>query len=407
MTWKTSRLAVSLIAAAAMSCSSDEAETRTIDADRADVRLAVASNEQLSPKLIDAFHEREGNLFYSPLSIEAVAGMLYAGAKGETAEQLAALLDAPHDPAAFHTGLGDLMADLDGEHGYTLSIANSIFPQRGEKLLESFADTMNDAYRAPTQTLDYQNDAERAREQINRWVEMQTQGKIDELFESGDIHSRTVLALVNAMYFKADWAHAFDKKLTRDAPFTRADLTTVSARMMTLGKAKLRTASFSTATLLELPYRDGELSFLAMLPEKPDEVPELEQLLAGAAVSDVLANLQMDEVTVQLPRFTLRTRFELTPVFQALGATDMFDASRADLSGINGSRDLFVDAFVHEAWVSVDETGTEAAAATGAAVAQKSARQPLAFDHPFVFMIYDNRTGTVLFTGRVMDPTAK
>jgi len=407
MDWKTNRFAVSLIAAAAMSCTSDQAEKRTIDANRADVRLAVASNEQLSPKLIDAFRAREGNLFYSPLSIEAVAGMLYAGAKGETAKQLAEVLGAPHDPAAFHTGLGDLIADLDSDHGYTLSIANNIFPQRGDEPLESFTNTMEDAYRAPTQTLDYLNDAEGARKQINRSVEMQTRGMIDELFEAGDIDSGTVLALVNAMYFKADWARAFDKKLTRDASFTRLDLTKVSVRMMTLLETKLRTASISNATLLELPYRDGDLSFLAMLPDGPDALPELEQLLATTPVSDVIANLQMDEIAVQLPRFTLRERFDLTPVFEALGATDMFDVSRADLSGINGSRDLFVDAFVHEAWVSVDEIGTEAAAATGAALSRKSAPRQIVFDHAFVFMIYDKRTSTVLFTGRVADPTAE
>jgi serine protease inhibitor len=396
----------SLLAAAALSCRddlSDGSVARTIDPTHEDIRAAIHSNLGLTNQLAGAVAQQSGNVIYSPLSIEAVAGMLYAGADSATADQLGLVLGASAEPPLIHAGIGALLQDLAENHGNTIALANRLFVAPTQSLLPDFSALMHDVYRAPAQPLSF-SDPESARMTIDRWVAEQTQNKIPELFMPGTLDPLTSVVAVDALYFKAAWARAFAKSDTQDAPFQRLDGTQVQVPMMQLTAASVRTGTFENGIMVDLPYRSGDLSFLAILPATVQSLPALEQALATADLPGLIADMTATEVNLQLPRFSLRTQLDLVPLFQALGVGDLFDQAHADLSRVDGMRDLYVSRFVHEAWVSVDEEGTVAAAATAAKLTQHSVLS-IQFDRPFLFVIRDELTGAVLFAGRVVDPT--
>jgi serpin B len=382
-------------------------EPRQLDLTSADVQLAARSNARVSFALHGALRQQPGNLFYSPLGIEAVLGMLYAGAGGETAAQLGALLEAGSDPHGFHHGLGALLADLGGDYpgrAYTLSMANRLYGRLDLEPSPEFLAITGEDYRAPLETTDFTK-PEAARSAINRWVASQTRDHVPELLTKGQITDRTLLALVNAIYFKASWAEGFDPANTRSAPFERADHTTVTVQMMSRQEMQVRTRSVAGGQLVELPFRSGDLSFLGLLPDSADGLPALEARL-DTLILPQLDELTESEISVELPRFTVKARLDLIPVLKELGIRDLFNAGVCDLSQIDPSRASFVDPFVHEAWMKIDEVGAEAAAATVAVVRRKSAPQTITFDRPFLFMIRDSYSGALLFIGRVSDPSA-
>ena len=382
---------------------------RNVDAASPSIRAAVHSNARVAAKLDHALRDHPGNLFYSPLSIEAVTGILFAGAAGNTATQLGELLDAEHDAEALHEGLGALLDDLTRTHAqYTLSVANRLWASPGVESSPRFIATMRDHYRAPIGLVDFAADPEAARAAINGWVSDQTASKIPALLEADQISRFTELAIINAIYFKADWAKAFDPSLTRTETFYRADSSEVSVEMMSTPKIKLRTRRDGEARWLELPYRTGDVSFLVYSTDSAANVSvqALQKELEAADLDEVIASLEEAEVVVQMPRFSMRSRLDLVPVFKQLGVTDLFDRSLADLSNVSMAGDRAVDLFLHEAAIWVDEQGTVAVAAT-AAVAGRFAPRPVRLDHPFLFVIRDNLTGAILFSGRVADPSVR
>lgn len=404
---------------AAVSCGSDTPDSevkREVDASSLPIRAAVHSNAQVAGKLAQALSDQPGNLFYSPLSIEAVTGILFAGAAENTAAQLGMLLDAQDNADALHEGLGALLRDLSQEHPqYTLSIANRLWATPGLDSSQAFIATTKDDYDAPTELASFDKDPEAARAKINDWVSDRTVGKIPELLQQGQITKDTVMAVVNAIYFKADWATAFDVAQTRDKGFYITQSSVALVPMMHRPKAKLRTKVEDRARWLELPYRTGEVSFLAytreIFPPSGNQpvasVQELQEDVEKVELDEVVASLSEVEAEVEMPRFSMRSRLDLVPIFKQLGVSDLFDPARADLTNISASRELVVDPFVHEAAVWVDELGTVAAAATAAGVTATSAPIPITFDHPFLFWIRDNRSGAILFSGRVADPRSK
>ncbi|HET8933717.1 MAG TPA: serpin family protein [Polyangiales bacterium] len=415
--YSVASLAWLTVAVAVVGCSGESSVAsveRHVDASSQAIRAAVHSNAAVASKLAGALKDQPGNLFYSPLSIEAASGILLAGAGGDTAAQLATLLDAQADHEALHDGLGALLRDLRREHPqYTLSVANKLWAVPGLESSQRFTDTTRDDYDAPTALVDFTNEPEAARGKINQWVSDQTARKIPELLKPGQITEDTVMAVVNAMYFKADWAKAFDSARTRRQTFHRAGATDVTVDMMSSDKIPVRTLSTDGARWIELPYRTGDVSFLAYTTEAPfgaapgpvTSVQQLQEDLEGVDIDEVVASLSDVEIEVQMPRFSLRSRIDLVPLFRQLGVTDLFDERRADLTNISADGGLYVNPFVHEAAVWVDEQGTVAVAATAGGVVATSAVIPLLIDHPFLFFIRDNLTGAILFSGRVADPT--
>lgn len=396
-----------LAALLAVSACDEPSDPRQIDPASQEIRVALSANASVASTLHGGLRKDGENLFYSPLSIEAVLGMLYAGADGATAGELAALLGGTGDGSQLHAGLGALLEDLGGDHprrGYELNIANRLFVQKGFPIGEAFATVTLEQYRAPAAAEDFAANPEGARSSINGWVRERTAGHVPELFRAGDIVDSTVVAVVNAIYFKGRWAHEFRASSTHSAPFMRRDGSSVQVPMMHSAEIPVRVGEMGSARVLELRYRGGDITFLALLPHSPDGLSALEAELKTTDLTTVAAQLTERELIVEMPRFELRTRIDLRPPLEALGVKELFDPARANLTKICPDQ-LFVQPLIHEAWVRVDEQGTEAAAATGGGVQVTSAPLPFRIDHPFLFFIRDAHTGAILFTGRIEDPS--
>jgi serpin B len=346
--------------------------------------------------------------------------MTYAGARGETARQMARTLRFGLDGHRLHAACGALVRDLNARAdpgAFELSTANALWGQRGEAWLESFTQLIRTDYGASLHDVDFENDADGAAREINAWVERETHEKIRDLVGPGALDRLTRLVLANAIYFKGDWLTAFNERATRDAPFRLAGGGEVKARMM------FRSGGFwyhetTEAQVLEIPYKGGDLSMTIVLPRAVDGLRALEESmppsLRPGPPSRTVVKRRWRKVIVYLPRFTFTCEFSLARTLSAMGMPLAFDDERADFSGMNGNaNDLFVSKVLHKAFVEVTERGTEAAAATAVAMPARCrgpsrTREPPVFraDHPFLFMIRDRRTGAILFMGRVVDPNA-
>ena len=341
------------------------------------------------------------NLFYSPLSIGAALGMVYAGAAGSTEAELRNLLEPEETPEQFHQGIGELFSELVTMEsgGNTVQIANALFPRPGFELEPAFVQTLTDRYRAGVTVTDFAKPG--AVSMINQWTAERTGGHIQKLFEAGQLDSSTVCALVNAIYFKATWKKAFAVADTRSEAFSLEHGQAVMVPMMH-GQLPARLGEIGGAEAIELPYQGDELRFVAILPAKDQTVAALEGELATEDVAAALNAMDLVEAKVAMPSFTMRTRLDLIPPLKNLGVTKLFGAD-ADLSRMSPSGGMVIDVVVHEAWVQVDENGSEAAAATGLG-GSEFGEPGITLNRPFMFMIRDAKSSAILFEGRVMDP---
>jgi serpin B len=376
---------------------------------QADATAVVQANNQFACDLYTKLATGDGNLFFSPFSISTALAMVDAGAAGTTDAELRQTLGFTLPGDRLHAAYGALLHSLDTGRGfgaYTLATADRLFGQQGFAFQPAFLAITKDDYGAELQPVDFIGDAEAARTTINQWVSDQTDAKIPELFGAGSLDSSTRLALANAILFKGTWQTQFKPADTSNAPFARADGTSVTAPLMSK-QDSIATASIPGGRLGILPFRGQDLSMIILLPDAPGGLPALEAQLAGAALAQWIgaAATLGEDVEVVLPKFGVTSSFDLGGVLQALGIVSAFDPTTADLSGMDGQRDLFIQTAIHKAVVTVDEEGAEAAAATGIGVGTSSAPMPFSVDHPFLFLIYDNVTGSVLFLGRVTDPT--
>ena len=349
---------------------------------------------------------QEGNLFFSPNSIHTALAMTSTGARGNTAAQMAKTLRLPKENP--HEAYAKLLKQLrPGEQGgYELRVANALWGQKGYPWLKDFLETTRADYGAPLREVEFVRATEAARKTINAWVEDQTNDKIKDLIARGVLNQLTRLVLTNAIYFKGDWASQFDKKLTRDMPFKLSASRTAKTPMM-FQKAKFGYTEDKTAQVLSMPYKGKDLSMLVLLPKKVDGLADMAKKLTADDLAALAAKAYRREVRVYMPKFKMTSQFGLKRVLTAMGMSDAFVPGKADLSGMNGRKDLFISAVIHKAFVDVNEEGTEAAAATAVVVGLTSvAPQPLTFraDHPFLFVIRHDKTGAVLFIGRVMNP---
>nr|XP_010299608.1 PREDICTED: leukocyte elastase inhibitor A-like [Balearica regulorum gibbericeps] len=352
--------------------------------------------------------KRNENIFFSPLSISAALSMVQLGAGGSTAEEMEKVLHIHEvlstaspgtkstsgkceEAGGAHSQFQELLSAL-GKAGATcsLSIANRLFGEVTFQFLQQYLDSTRVLYHAELEAVDFVNATEESREKMNSWVEKQTDGKIKDLFPPGSIDSTTVLALVNAIHFKGQWAIKFEEKNTREMPFM-------------LNKQ---------VTVLELPYTGEELSMFILLPENIcDESTGLEQLESAVTYEKLaewtnMENVCLQKIMVYLPRFRMEESCELIPVLQALGMRDAFILEQADFSGLSREPGLFLSKAIHKAFVEVNEEGTEAAAATGMTIVPLCLHIPYEFrvDHPFLFLIKHNLSKNILFFGRCCFP---
>ena len=352
--------------------------------------------------------DETGNLFCSPYSVATALSMAMAGAAGETDTEIRRVLRATRPEGELHPAMGALIASLNRGTallGYELATANRIWAQEGFPFLDSCLDVLRTDYLAELGTLDFTKDPEACRATINDWVESRTRDRIRDLFPAGAIDGNTRMVLANAIYFKGLWAVQFDPEDTRDLPFRVDAARSVTAPFMHRS-LETRFGGDGTARIAELPYKGKDLSMIVILPIAADGLSAVEESLSVEQLDAWMGTLETHTWDVYLPRFTFTSRFALNQVLSGLGMPGAFDPERADFSDLDGRRDLFLQAVVHKAFIAVNEEGTEAAAATGISVGITSLPPEFRADHPFLFLIRDNLTGSVLFLGRVLDPSA-
>lgn len=367
----------------------------------------VAANTAFALALYDELRQGEdGNIIVSPFSVSAALAMTLAGARGETAQQMADVLRLTLLGDRLHGAFRDLLAPRSEDvTPYDLSIAQSLWGQSGYGFLETFTELARIHYGAGLHEMDFRADPDAARREINAWVAEKTRDRINELLVPGTVGAGTRLVLVNAIYLLAAWESPFIPERTSVGSFTRSSGESIPASLMT------QTAIFPYAELgkvqvLELPYEGEDLSLLVILPTFGTPISEVEGLLTPDALTEWVTALTPTNVNVHLPVFHLRLALSLRDVLTEMGMLLAF-SDAADFSGLVGGADLCVDDVIHEAFIEVNEQGTEAAAATAVVIRTTAMPfDPISFvaDRPFLFLLRDRNTGTILFMGRLEDP---
>jgi serpin B len=370
----------------------------------------VFGNNRFALELYEALREGKGNRLFSPYSIFVALAMTYAGAREETATQLARALHLPPEQQTLHPALATLQRVLEGaerEDELLLLIANSLWPHAKHPLLQEYLSLIQSYYSTAITPVDYTH-PERARERINAWVAQQTSGRIEQIIPPKALNTLTRLVLVNAIYFKGAWAVPFNETLTRDRPFWISPNERVSVPLMAQ-QGRFGYAEEPTLQILELPYAGEALSMVVLLPKRRDGLPKLEASLSLPQLTRWLGRLRNREVGLLLPKFETVSDLLLNHPLTALGMGIAFDDERANFAGMDGRPDwLYLKAVFHKGFLEVNEKGTEAAAASAALVVARSGfvrpRPQIHVDHPFLLLIRDRLTGLILFLGRVVDP---
>lgn len=360
----------------------------------------------------------EGNLVCSPYSVAVALAMTRVGALGETAAEMDDVLRGGPQPD-FNDGMNALSAHLDSLAGpqtrldgskadVALATANSLWGQLDIEWQQQFLDTLAREYGAGMHVVEYMRQTESARTQINAWTSRQTEGRIPEIIPAGVLDELTRLVLVNAIYLKAPWEAPFEDSLTAQRRFTRADGSSTSVDMMRGALEAVDYAHADSCQIARLPYAGGELAMSVLLPDR--DLTALESGLTGDRLTALLrAARPVASLDVQMPRWRFRVFSSLKDILSAMGMPTAFDPFEADFDGMTTDADLYIAAVLHDAFIAVDESGTEAAAATAVVISEDSAVLPeasLVLDRPFLFVIHDTETSTPLFMGRVSDPSA-
>ena len=377
----------------------------------------VAGNTAFAFDLYHALLASGENQNFSPYSISLAFAMTYAGAKGDTASQMADVLGYTLPGEQLHAAWNALdlalarrveeTSGLDEDDRFQLSIANSLWGQEDYQFLPEFLDLLALNYGAGMRLVDFAGDTESARRQINNWVEDQTRDRIKDILAPGSLDPLTRLALVNAIYFKATWTHEFDPNETSDAPFYLLDGGQKTVDMMELEDSESFTyADGDGWQAIALPYKGGLADMVIIMPDEGN-FQAFETALDAAQYESILSTLETRNVMLHLPKFTFDTKYGLSDALIQLGMSDAFVPDLADFSGMDGTRSLYIGDAIHQAFIAVDEKGTEAAAATIVIMGMTSMPMEdviLTIDHPFFFVIRDVPTGTILFMGRVLNP---
>jgi len=370
----------------------------------------VDANNEFALDLYKELKASDGNIFYSPWSILSALAMTYEGAMGQTAEEMREVLHLPGDDETRRNSFKEVQDGINKEDkDYELYTANALWPQTGYSFLDSYINTIRTYYGGEVTALDYVSETEESRQTINSWVEEKTNDKIMDLIPAGVLGPLTRMVLTNAIYFKGTWVMQFDEEDTTDQDFHVSPEETVTAQMMSLtgDEARFNYAEDEDVQFLELPYEGEEVSMLVILPREND-LEYVEGSLSADDISRWRSDLSEQEVHVYLPKFKLETKYFLPEVLKELNMVDAFDSEVADFSGMDGTTDLFISDVIHQAFVEVNEEGTEAAAATAVIVGRTSAQprhKVFIADHPFIFIIQEKETGNILFMGRVTDPS--
>ena len=398
-----------LLIAILLGCS----QTQTADDTQATaegVNEVIKANNQFAFSLYKELRNDSENIFFSPYSISAALAMTYEGAKGKTAEEIQKIFDFPADDISRRSSFAKIYNDLNkNENKYDLSTANALWGQRNFSFEEEYIKTVKDYYAGKLENLDFKTEAEESRKIINKWIEQQTNNKITDMIPSGAIDSLTRLVITNAIYFKGDWLIEFDKKNTRDQDFKISEGSEIKVPMMGLRgeKAEFSYAETDDVQLIELLYQGEEISMLVILP-KEGTLDDFEKSLDYEKLSELKNQLEKQRVDVYLPKFKFETKSMLKQALSGMGMPTAF-SEYADFSGMTNQERLKIAEVIHQAYIDVNEEGTEAAAAT-AVVMKTVSISPIIpvfrADSPFIFLIQQKDTGNILFMGRVLNPVS-
>jgi len=400
-----------------ISCISSSASVKnrsTLDdtgATKQGVNAVVNANNQLAFELYSQFNEesKDSNIFFSPYSISIALTMTYEGAKGQTAEEMQSVLHIPEDASIRRPNFARIYNKINKkDKKYKLSTANALWAQKDYSFLKEYTDNVEQYYGGKLTNLDFTRESEKSRQIINKWVEDQTNNKIKDLIPKGVLNAYTRLVLTNAIYFKGTWVKQFDEKDTKEDDFRMNSGNTVKVSMMRLigDGVKFNYAETDEIQILEMPYHGEDVSMLIILPGEND-LANIEKSISLEKLSKWKNMLNEQRVDVFIPKFKFETKYFMAKALSDLGMPTAFSPA-ADFSGMDGTKDLLIQNVIHQAFVEVNEEGTEAAAATGVVMGITSVgpRIPIfRADHPFIFIIQEIETGNILFLGRVGDPS--
>jgi len=406
--------AISSLAAVGAGCStSKKAPDPVIEENAVDTAELVAGNNRFALDLYGQLRQEPGNLFLSPYSISTCLGMTYAGAHGPTADEMAKVLHFRTDDQQLHPAFSALRKRIEDENakGYRIDSANALWLDQGFVLEADFVATIGKYYAGQFRQVNF-GAGDAARAAINDWVAKQTRDKIKEFIQPNVLDPLlTRLVLTNAIYFKGDWASRFPKEKTQEQLFYRKKDDTVKAPLMEQ-HGMFPYCEYDALQVVELPYVGKQLSMVVVLPRSVEGLDAVEKSLTQEKLAEWGRTLRPKNIKVFLPRFKTTLRLDLKEQLSALGMPLAFDPGKADFTGVSQEK-LHISKVLHEAFVEVNEEGTEAAAATAVIMEKKSDAGPRGHfepptfraDHPFLFLIRDNRSGSILFIGRITDPT--
>ena len=357
---------------------------------------------------------KSGNAFFSPTSMHVAFGALYEGAMEKTASQMEDVFGFEPDMQVRHDMVNKTLASINRDDPHaTLDMANALWVAKRYELYESYIGTLRDVYFAHVDSLDYANSVESAKI-INQWISDNTNDKITKAVKSDDFDQLTLATIANAIYFKGTWAIQFPEEYTKKMDFWTGSKNTSADFMGFEAPVKFNYAHSDGAQVLQLPYKGDRLSMLIILPDDRDNIKDFEESLSVEMIRKWQGDMQEQEVDVMIPKFEMKINYDLETPLTVMGMGDTFGSRVANLKGIADVSKLpgniYVSKAIHEAYVKVNEEGTEAAAVTVIIVTTDSAPPPIpkfVADHPFTFIIQDNESGTILFMGKITDPTAK
>src|SRR3989344_3852057 len=372
------------------------------------IQEVVNANNKFAFELYSELNKAEdSNIFYSPYSISAALAMTYEGAKGRTADEMKSVFHFPESNILMQN-FAAIYNDINkGARDYELKTGNALWVQRDFPFLADYKNRVEKYFGGKAANLDFVKETEKSRQTINSFIGEQTNNKIKDLIPAGFLNAMTRLVLTNAIYFKGTWQWEFDTSDTRDSDFKITPTNIVKTPMMNMDpdKASFNYADTGDLQILELPYKGDEISMLVLLPS--ENLDAIENTLTAEKLNEYKSKMKETKLdSISLPKFEFDTKYFMRDVLSALGMPTAFSES-ADFSGMTGKKDLFISFVIHQAYVKVDEKGTEAAAATavGMELTAVMPRNVFRADHPFIFLIQDEGTGNILFFGRMVDPT--
>ena len=384
------------------------------------VKGLVDSNNAFAFKLYNEVEKKDSNILFSPYNVSLALAMTYNGARNVTAQEMCNVLNFSLEKESFNKNfksLNDKIDSLGKKNGFDLNLSNSIWIETGFKPLKSFSDIIYSQYQAEINLVDYINEIERSKavKKINEWVERKTKDRVKDLLNDGAVNYQTRLVLISTIYFKSNWAIIFDRSKTKHEDFYLSASKKEMVDYMNI-TSQYKYYNDSLLQVIEIPYSGDKVSMLIFLPKNKEDFITMEKQVNSEYYKSIVKSFQSDgylkqKIQLSLPKFRISKTLPLKNVLSTLGMPSAFSKESADFSGITGNKQLCISGILQQSFIDVTEEGTEAAAAT-AIVDELRKRElknnpPIIFNvnHTFMFLIKDNLTGSILFMGKIMNPT--